>query len=118
MNHYYTAKFLARLLDTQFSLGKFRFGLDPLLDFIPGLGDVIALLLSLYIVWIAKQYNVPDREIAVMMRNIMFDFILGLIPIVGYIGDFVYKANIKNLAIIEKYLQQPVLEGEVVTKHS
>lgn len=91
-------------MDEQFKIGGFSFGLDPLLDFIPGIGDVLAFLLSFYIVWIAKQAQVPEREIAVMIRNISIDFVIGLIPIVGYAGDFVFKANMRNLKILEKYL--------------
>lgn len=114
--HYRTAKLLARVLDTQFKIGKFEFGLDPLLDFIPGLGGVITLILSLYIIWIAKAARVPDKEIGQMIRNVIFDFILGLIPVVGYVGDFFYKANIKNIAILEKYVKTGVIEAEIVTK--
>lgn len=114
--HYQVAKSLAHLLDNKFKVGNFSFGLDPLLDFIPGLGDVIALILSFYIIWIAKQAHVPDAEMGIMIRNVVIDFVLGLIPIIGYVGDFIYKANVKNLAILEKYLDKSIIEAEVVSK--
>lgn len=111
MNHYRLAKFLTHLLDTQFSVGGISFGLDPLLDFIPGLGDVIGLVLSVYIIWIAKGLGVPEKEVAVMARNVIIDFIIGLIPVVGIVGDAFYKANVKNLRIIERHLEKPIIEG-------
>lgn len=113
-NHFRFAKTLAHLLDEQFKIGGFSFGIDPLLDFIPGIGDVFALLLSLYIIWIAKQANVPSKEIAVMVRNVTIDFVLGLIPIIGYAGDFIYKANMRNIRILEKYMSAPTIEGKIV----
>lgn len=113
-NHFKVAKMLAHLLDEQFKIGGFSFGLDPLLDFLPGIGDFLALLLSFYIVWIAKQANVPGNEVTVMIRNISIDFILGLIPIVGYAGDFVFKANMRNIKILEKYISSSVIEGQIV----
>lgn len=112
--HFKVAKALSHLLDEQFKIGGFSFGLDPLLDFIPGIGDVLAMLLSFYIVWIAKEANVPSKEISVMIRNITIDFILGLIPIIGYAGDFIFKSNMMNLKILEKYLSPSIIEGQIV----
>lgn len=114
--HYYFAKILTKLLDTQFSIGKFRFGIDPLLDFIPGIGDILALLLSLYIIWVAKEMKVPKNVIFQMVKNVTVDFVLGLIPLVGYVADFFYKANVSNLKLLEKYAKKRVIEGEIISE--
>lgn len=114
--HFIFAKTLARLLDTKFSIGKFKFGIDPLLDFIPGLGTVISLLLSLYIVWVGIYMKVPQREIGHMITNVIVDFILGLLPVLGWAGDFFFKANIRNVKILEKYASRKVLDAEIVNE--
>lgn len=120
MNHLSIARALTKLLDRQFKIGNFSFGLDPLLGIFPWLGDVIGLLLSGYILWIATQLRLPEKEIARMTRNIMIDFVLGLFPIVGDLSDFVYKANSKNMDILERFLEKDkkILDGEVIPAKS
>lgn len=116
MNHYSLAKSLATLLDSKFAIGKRSFGIDPLLDLVPGLGVVVSLLLSLYIVWVGITMKLPQKEIQRMIFNVVFDFILGLIPLVGLVGDFFYKANIRNIKILEKYKSRKVLDAEIVAQ--
>ncbi len=120
MNHITIARALTKLLDKQFRIGNFSFGLDPLLGIFPWIGDAIGLILSGYILWIATQLKLPEKEIARMTRNIMIDFVLGLFPIVGDISDFVYKANSKNMDILEKFLEtdKKTIEGEVISTRS
>jgi hypothetical protein len=101
--HLQYAQSLADLLDNKFKILGFRFGLDPLIGLVPGIGDVIGLVLSAYIVWVAVQMKVPQDKIAMMLGNILFDFVIGLIPVLGEIGDFVVKANSKNLEILKRH---------------
>lgn len=112
--HLRIATALTTLLDTRFKLGKLKFGLDPILGVIPGFGDILSLILSGYLVWIAARMNVPDEEIGKMLKNILYDFVIGAIPVVGDIGDIFYKANTKNLEILKKYSGN-IVEGEVIT---
>lgn len=107
MNYYLkSASFLARLLDNRFRVFGFRFGLDPLIGLVPGFGDVLSLLLSIYILWIGINLKLPPNRIGQMVLNILIDFALGLIPVIGDISDFVYKANSRNLKIIEQHMQK------------
>ena len=108
-NHFSFAKFLAHVLDEQFRIGRFSIGVDPFLDIIPGSGSLFGLILSFYIIWIAKKVNVTEKEISLMIMYVVFDFILGLIPFLGFIGDAFYKANKKNLSILEKYIHDEVI---------
>lgn len=112
-NHFHIATILARLLDEQFSIGKFRFGLDPLINLVPWIGDVVGLILSLYLVWIAKNARVPQKQINKMIKNVILDFVVGLIPVLGNFGDFVIKANSRNLEILRKYGNFDIVEGKV-----
>lgn len=118
MNHLIIARSITKLLDKQFKVGGFNFGLDPILGVVPWLGDVIGLILSAYILWIATQLKLPEKEIARMTKNILFDFIIGLVPVIGDISDFIYKANSKNMDILERYLEEnkKIINGELITK--
>jgi hypothetical protein len=118
-HHFSIAKSLAHFLDEQFKIGGLTFGVDPLLDFIPGIGDFFGLVLSLYIIWIAKQVQIPEKEITHMVFNVIFDFLIGLIPFLGIVGDVAFKANMKNIRILEKYMNEKspaVVEAEIVSR--
>lgn len=85
--HLAFAESLAHLMDSRFSFFGIRFGIDPILDWFPGIGDAVGLLVSLYIVWIASEFDLPQEKMAKILLNICIDFLIGLIPIAGYIGD-------------------------------
>lgn len=112
-SHIKFARALTNVLDNQFSIGKIHIGLDPVLGLIPGFGDVITTILSLYLVWIGIQMRLPQEKITEMVGNVITDFIIGILPIVGDIGDIFFRSNSKNMAILEEYIDK-VVEGEVV----
>lgn len=106
---------LAKLLDREFKIFNIRIGLDPILGLIPGIGDVISLILSLYIIWVATQFKLPQDKLAMMIGNVFFDFILGLFPIVGDAADFLFRANHRNMKILHAHLQEnKIVDGEVI----
>lgn len=115
--HLQVAEHMAKILENKFEVLGFKFGIEPLIGLIPWIGDVIAFILSMYIVWIATQMKLPREVIGVMYRNVVFDLLLGLVPIVGDISDFIYKANSKNLALLLKH-KNYVQEGEVLESSS
>ena len=80
-----------------------RIGLDFVIGLIPGLGDIIMLAVSAYIVLLARQMGLPKALQIIMLRNSLMDFALGLLPIVGDIADIFYRANKINLRIMEKF---------------
>lgn len=112
--HLKIASAVANLLDNSFEIFGRRFGINGLLGLIPGLGDLIPALLSFYLVWVGTKMNLPKTEIARMMGNIMFNFFVGLIPLVGDYVDFFNHANLKNLAILRKYSQNKIIDGEII----
>src|SRR5438105_3931179 len=91
--HLHAAEMLAQLLDNQFQLGRFRFGLDPIIGLIPILGDIFTTILSIYIVWIGIQMRLPADKVAQMIGNVAIDFLLDFIPGLGQIIDFAWKSN-------------------------
>ncbi len=108
-SHLKIARRITKLLDIQFSIWKFKFGLDPILGMIPGLGDVITTVLSLYIVFVAILHRIPTLRIIQMIFNILVDFIIGAVPVLGDVLDFVIKPNVKNLAILEKEIAATIV---------
>lgn len=112
-NHLKVAKTFAHILDSQFRIGPVQFGLDPLLDIIPGIGDIIGAILSCYIIWIGFQMRVPSEKLAEMVMNVLIDFVIGLIPVAGIVGDIFYKANLRNITILEEF-GDTVIEGTIV----
>ncbi|MGD9890475.1 MAG: DUF4112 domain-containing protein [Dehalococcoidia bacterium] len=107
-----TVRFLAGLFDTQFNVLGFRFGLDPVLGLIPFVGDAISASVSLYEIYVAKQLGVPATSLVRMLSNALVDFGIGLVPVVGDVGDAIFKAHARNLRIIEEHVEK--IEGKTV----
>ncbi|MBP9719015.1 MAG: DUF4112 domain-containing protein [Candidatus Levybacteria bacterium] len=112
--HLQIATFLTHLLDEQFKIGKVRFGLDPILGIIPFFGDFLSLGLSVYIFFIAHMLGLPQNKKETMIRNIITDFLIGLIPILGDVSDIFYKANSKNLRLLHEHMEIEVVEGTII----
>jgi hypothetical protein len=102
--HLINAKRITDLMDNQFKIGPWRFGLDPLLGLFPGLGDIIPLLLSSYLIWIGWKAKLPSAQLIHMVINILLDFAIGAVPILGDVLDFGFKANVRNLKLLEQHM--------------
>lgn len=100
------ARQLAELLDAKFSVGGIRFGLDSIVGLIPGVGDVATLLVGLYPIYIAQKHGIGLPTRARMIGNLLLDAGVGAVPLVGDLFDIAYKANMKNLRILEKALDR------------
>lgn len=108
------AKFFAKLLDSQFDIAGVKFGIDPIINLIPWFGTVAGFILSLYIIKTAYQIGVSKIDLLKMVINIVIDGLVGFVPYAGIIFDVVYKANIRNVTILEKYSHGKFVEGELV----
>lgn len=93
---------LAQLLDNQFVVPgtNFRFGLDSLIGLIPGIGDGVSALISLYIMARAHRLGAPAGLLAKMGVNVAIDTAVGALPIFGDLFDFAFKANVKNVRLL------------------
>lgn len=103
--HLTAVRKITKLLETKFSIWKFKFGIDPLLGLLLGIGDIISAILSFYIVFVAILHKISTRKIVRMIFNICFDLLIGSIPLIGDALDFIIKPNVKNLAILEKEIK-------------
>jgi hypothetical protein len=81
-----------------------RFGLDPIIGFLfPVAGDTVSTLMSIYIVLRSIRYGLPKVVIGRMMFNVAVDYLIGSISFIGDFFDFAYKANNKNLKLLERF---------------
>jgi hypothetical protein len=103
----------AHLLDSQFQIPgtKFKFGLDPILGLIPVLGDASTLIISAIMVLYMAKYGVSGKVLVMMVLNIVLDAVVGGIPVLGSIFDFVYKANDKNMRLLKEHYHEGKHQG-------
>src|ERR1043165_2575019 len=102
-------RWLTNLMDQAFGVPgtKWRFGLDALFGLVPGLGDIVGGLIAVYAVHLARQPRAPGVIQLHMLSNIAIDATIGTIPIIGDLFDFVFKAQTRNLALLDGWLQTP-----------
>ncbi|MFB2879245.1 DUF4112 domain-containing protein [Floridanema aerugineum] len=86
---------------------RFRFGIDPILGLIPGGGDTVSAFFAAYIIWESAMLGLPKEILMRMFSNILFDTFAGSVPVVGDLFDVAWKANVKNVALLEEHLQLP-----------
>lgn len=96
---------LAKLMDSQFSIPgtRYRFGFDGLLGLIPGVGDLGTFAVSGYMIMIMAQNGASGFVLARMALNILLDAAIGSIPFLGDLFDFAFKANTRNLRLMEEH---------------
>ena len=99
------AQSLANTLDTAVKIPfiGLRVGLDSLVGLIPGIGDTIMLLASIRIIYLGHKLGVPSDLRTIMIRNSLIDYGLGFVPVLGDIVDIFFKANLRNVRIMEKW---------------
>jgi hypothetical protein len=81
---------------------------------IPYFGDIAGALLSLFILNVAREVGVSKLDMAKMLMNIVIDFAVGFIPFLGVIFDVVFRANDRNIKILERYTHGKFIEGQIV----
>jgi Domain of unknown function (DUF4112) len=97
---------LAHLLDDRFQIPgtRYRIGLDGLIGLVPGIGDAVTTLLSLYIVLEARRLGVPVTKLGRMGLNVGIDAVVGAVPLVGDLFDVAWKSNRRNLRLLLDHL--------------
>ena len=95
--------FISKLLDTQFTIPIIgvRFGIDPLIGLIPGLGDLLSSGIGAYPILMAIRHNFSRAIILQMVFNWVLDLVIGQFPIVGDLFDLFYKSNRKNFELFK-----------------
>ncbi|MCG8517920.1 MAG: DUF4112 domain-containing protein [Pseudomonadales bacterium] len=98
----------ARRLDSQFRIPftRIRFGLDPLIGLLPGIGDLVGLGLSLYLVVEAIRLGAGPALVMRMLTNLGLEFLVGLVPVLGDAFDLLYRANDRNAAMLRRHIER------------
>ena len=97
---------VSKLLDNAISIPgtKISFGLDPIIGLLPGGGDTLTGGIAAYIVVEAAKMGIPREILWKMVGNIAIDFFAGTVFVVGDLFDLGWKANVKNIELLEKHL--------------
>jgi hypothetical protein len=96
---------LATLLDSRFVVPgtSIRFGLDPILSLVPGLGDLVSPAFAVLLLTQGVRQGVPTVVLARMLVNGFADALIGAVPVAGNIADVFWRANERNLALLERH---------------
>lgn len=99
---------LSRVMDSMFEIPgtKVRVGVDAFIGLVPILGDLVSQLISSYIIWEARQLGVSRFTLARMIGNTLIDAAVGIIPFAGDAFDVMFRANMKNLALLKAHLER------------
>lgn len=104
---------ISRLMDNKFRLPgtNFRFGLDPILNFVPGLGAISGFAISGGLLLTMAKYGASGKVLTLMVINIVLDAVIGAIPVIGWIFDFTYKANTRNIKLLREHYSEGKHQG-------
>ena len=115
---------VARTMDSLFAIPgtRLRLGVDSVIGLVPVAGDMISGIVSSYLIWEARQLGAPRWLIARMIANTLLDTTIGAIPLVGDAFDLMFRANMKNMALLRRHMEKrglthtagPIIEGEAV----
>jgi hypothetical protein len=96
---------VSRMLDSALPVPgtSYRFGLDPILGLIPGIGDLVSPVFTLGILWQARDLGIPRVVQLRMIFNVAIDVLIGIVPLIGDLFDFAWKSNDMNLALLERH---------------
>ena len=105
---------LGKLLDNSIVVPGtgWRIGLDPIIGLLPGVGDLVGAAVSGYIILEGARSNMPPVMLARMLMNVGIDTLVGAVPAVGDLFDAAWKANTKNVALLERHLSVAEPAGE------
>jgi Domain of unknown function (DUF4112) len=100
---------LARLLDDSIPIPgtRYRIGLEAIVGLVPGLGDLVGGSFSAWLILQAARLGAPSSLLARMGWNLLVDAVVGAVPLLGDFFDAGFKANLRNLALLERHVEAP-----------
>ncbi len=100
---------LATALDAKFRIPftPIRFGWDAIIGLIPGIGDAAGGLIGAYGLWVGTRLGAPLVVLARMLANLLIDIAAGAFPLLGDMFDVAWRGNLRNLALLERWVEQP-----------
>lgn len=105
---------LSRLLDSQFRIPgtHVRFGVDAVLGLLPGVGDAAGMIASGAVLVQAIDLGARGATLARMVLNVALDAIVGTVPVLGTVFDVVFKANNRNVRLLERHVADPAATSQ------
>jgi hypothetical protein len=116
---------MAKVMDSLVALPGtgLRVGVDAVLGLVPVLGDLISQAIATYIIWEARQLGVSKVTLWRMVGNTLIDTVVGAVPIAGDVFDVAFRANMKNLRLLQRHLEKqgyqmpipgngPIIQGD------
>jgi len=102
-------RIVGRVFDQAFVIPgtKWRFGLDALFGLVPGIGDIAGALVAVYGMHVARLLGAPAVIQLHMLTHIALDAVVGMVPIAGDLFDFAFKAQTRNLALLDAWVALP-----------
>ena len=102
-------RWLALIMDNflPFPGTKLRFGLDPIIGLLPGIGDVTSAIISAVAFVHAARCGVPKILLARLAMNILINELVGIIPGLGDAFSFWFKSNVRNYELLRRYSAAP-----------
>ncbi len=99
---------IATVMDTAFVVPGtgIRFGFDGLVGLVPGIGDFVTTVLSLYLVHEAWQLGAPKHLIGRMLANVALDGAIGAVPVAGDVFDVLWRANKRNMRLLREWMER------------
>ena len=97
---------IAYLLDAWIEIPgtSIRVGLDPIVGLLPGVGDALTFFASIYVIDRLSRMGLSPLTRARMVGNVVIDFLVGSVPVLGDLFDVGFKANIRNLELARREL--------------
>lgn len=91
-----------------FDLGGIRFGWSSVIGIVPAFGDAADALMALLLVWRCTKIEcgLGSTALLTMLINVAIDFVIGIVPFIGDIADAAFKANTRNVRVLEKRLDE------------
>ena len=89
-----------------------RFGLDPIIGLIPGIGDASGAILGGWILLEGARLGMPRATLVRIVSNIAIDALVGAVPILGDVSDVAWKSNLKNVELLERHSADPAGAGK------
>jgi hypothetical protein len=90
---------------------RIRFGWDPIIGLVPGFGDLSSPVFAAMLLLQARRMRIPRIVQLRMLFNALFDALLGMIPVAGWIADVGWKANVRNMQLLERHAEPGVPPG-------
>lgn len=86
---------------------KKRLGLNPIVDLVPGFGDIAAAVVSVSVIVYGIRRGIPKIVLGRMALNVLINEVVGLIPVVGSTFAFWFQANTRNYAMVRGHIDRP-----------